>query len=137
MFSVRVQSKLAPKRFVSNDYALALLQGNGLPAERKQAIAEKLHEYTGLSVAYLVKTNLRIEYGAFQKELLSNDDQTTGTLDTRFTGTTLDPLSKVSQYDPQSAAIGAAYLGAFNTYVRQALNYTGDAPYKSEIERFQ
>jgi carboxypeptidase C (cathepsin A) len=121
------------EHFVSNEYALALLQGNSLPDDRRQAIAEKLHEYTGLSVAYLLKANLRIEYGAFQQELLTNDALTTGTLDTRFTGATLDPLSKTSEYDPQSAAIGAAYVAAFNTYVRQALNYSGDAAYKSEI----
>ena len=43
---------------------------------------------------------------------------TTGTLDTRFVGATLDPLSKVSSYDPQGSAIGAAYVGAWNSYVR-------------------
>jgi len=124
------------ERFASSDYALALMQGNSLPDDRRQAIAAKLHEYTGLPVTYLLKANLRIEYGAFQKELLSPDDLTTGTLDTRFTGATLDPLSKVSQYDPQSAAIGAAYVGAFNTYVRQALNYSGDSAYKPEIDTY-
>jgi carboxypeptidase C (cathepsin A) len=122
------------ERFASTDYALALSQGNSLPAERKQATAQKLHDYTGLPVSYLLAANLRIEYGAFQKELLSPEDLTTGTLDTRFTGATLDPLSKVSQYDPQSAAIGAAYVGAFNTYLRQGLNYSGDSAYKPEID---
>ena len=124
------------ERFSTTEYALALQQGNSLPAERKQAIAEKLHQYTALPVAYLLKSNLRIEYGAFQKELLTGDELTTGTLDTRFTGATLDPLSKVSQYDPQSAAISAAYVAAFNTYVRQGLNYAGDAAYKPEIDAY-
>jgi carboxypeptidase C (cathepsin A) len=124
------------ERFATTDYALALQQGNSLAAERKQAIAEKLHQYTGLPVSYLIKANLRIEYGAFQKELLSPDDLTTGTLDTRFTGATLDPLSKVSQYDPQSAAISSAYVAAFNSYVRQSLNYAGDTPYKPEIDAY-
>ena len=41
---------------------------------------------------YLLKSNLRIEYGAFQKELLADQGLTTGTLDTRFLGATLDPL---------------------------------------------
>jgi carboxypeptidase C (cathepsin A) len=124
------------ERFATTDYALALLQGNSLAADRKQAIAEKLHEYTALPVAYLLKANLRIEYGAFQKELLASDDLTTGTLDTRFTGATLDPLSKTSQYDPQSAAIGSAYVAAFNSYVRQTLNYSADAGYEPEIDTY-
>ena len=67
---------------------------------------------------YLLKSNLRIEYGAFQKELLGEQELTTGTLDTRFVGATLDPLSKVASYDPQSAAISAAYVAAWNDYVR-------------------
>ena len=121
------------ERFATTDYAAALIQGNSLAAERRQAIAEKLHDYTGIPVAYLLKANLRIEYGAFQKELLGDQMLTTGTLDTRFTGPTLDPLSKVSEYDPQSAAIGSAYVSAFNSYLRQTLNYAGDAVYKPEI----
>lgn len=121
------------EHFATGDYALALLQGNALPDAQRQAVAEKLHDYTGLSVAYLLKTNLRIEYGAFQKELLGSDALTTGTLDTRFTGPTLDPLSKISEYDPQSSAIGAAYVAAFNTYLAQSLKYDGPLPYKPSV----
>jgi carboxypeptidase C (cathepsin A) len=121
------------ERFATNDYALALLQGNLLGDAQRQAIAARLHDYTGLSVAYLLKTNLRIEYGAFQKELLGDEAMTTGTLDTRFTGPTLDPLSKVSDYDPQSSAIGGAYVAAFNTYLAQSLKYDGQLPYKSGV----
>ncbi|MGH7994926.1 MAG: S10 family peptidase, partial [Opitutaceae bacterium] len=103
------------EHFATTDYTLALMRGNSLAPTQRQAIAAKLHDYTGLPVAYLLKSNLRIEYGAFQKELLGGADLTTGTLDTRFSGPTLDPLSEVSEYDPQSAAIGSAYVAAFNT----------------------
>ena len=121
------------EHFATTDYALALMQGNSLAPARRQAIAEKLHDYTGLPVSYLLKSNLRIEYGAFQKELLADQDLTTGTLDTRFTGPTLDPLSKVSEYDPQSAAIGSAYVAAFNEYVRDKLHYGQGLQYKPGI----
>jgi carboxypeptidase C (cathepsin A) len=121
------------EHFASTDYALALMQGNSLADTQRQAIAEKLHAYTGLPMAYLLKTNLRIEYGAFQKESMGEEDLTTGTLDTRFTGPTLDPLSKVSEYDPQSASIGSAYIAAFNTYVRQTLHYGQGVYYKPGI----
>jgi carboxypeptidase C (cathepsin A) len=121
------------ERFATTDYALALMRGNDLPPEQRQAIAERLHAYSGLPVAYLLKANLRIEYGAFQKELLADRDLSTGTLDTRFTGPTLDPLSKVAEYDPQSAAIGSAYVSAFNSYVRDALHYGEGRYYKPGI----
>ncbi len=121
------------EQFATTDYLEALAAGDTLSAERRQAIAQKLHEYTGLPLAYLLKSDLRIEYGAFQKELFGDQAMTTGTLDTRFLGPTLDPLSKVASYDPQSAALGSAYIAAFNTYVRQTLKYGGELPYKPGI----
>lgn len=121
------------EHFATTDYAAALMQGNALSDADRQAMAEKLHAYTGLPVAYLIRTNLRIEYGAFQKELLGDANLTTGTLDTRFTGPTLDPLSKVAEYDPQGSAIGAAYVAALNTYARETLHYGAGKTYKSEI----
>ena len=120
--------------FATGEYAVALLKGNDLQPDERQRIAEKLSAYTGLSVPYLLKTNLRIEYGAFQKELLADQTQTTGTLDTRFLGATLDPLSKVASYDPQSSAISAAYVGAFNNYVRRTLRYGEGTEFKSGID---
>ena len=121
------------EHFATTDYALALLRGNALPAARRQAIADQLHADTGLPVAYLLQSDLRIEYGAFQQELLAGQYLTTGTLDTRFTGPTLDPLSRLSEYDPQSAAIGSAYVSAFNAYVRDRLHYGQGMVYKPEI----
>jgi carboxypeptidase C (cathepsin A) len=120
--------------FATGEYALALLKGNDLQPDERQRMAKKLAAYTGLSVPYLLKSNLRIEYGAFQKELLADQTQTIGTLDTRFLGTTLDPLSKVASYDPQSSAISAAYVGAFNNYVRRTLRYGEDVEFKSGID---
>ncbi|WP_298672939.1 peptidase S10 [uncultured Sphingomonas sp.] len=121
------------EQFATGDYALALMQGNALPAEKRQAIAARLSGYTGLPVAYLLQSNLRIEYGAFQKELLAGEALTTGTLDTRFTGATLDPLSKIAGYDPQSTAIGAAYVAAFNDYARGTLRYGEGIEFKPGI----
>ncbi|MDE2294304.1 MAG: peptidase S10 [Gammaproteobacteria bacterium] len=121
------------ERFATTDYALALMRGNQLSAAKRQSIADRLHADTGLPVAYLLKSDLRIEYGAFQKELLANQDLTTGTLDTRFTGPTLDPLSRLSQYDPQSAAISSAYVSAFNAYVRERLHYGRGMDYRPGI----
>jgi carboxypeptidase C (cathepsin A) len=121
------------ERFATGEYALALMKGNSLSPDARKAFAAELHAFTGLPVAYLLKANLRIEYGAFQQMLLANQDLTTGTLDTRFIGPTLDPLSKVSEYDPQSTAIGSAYVSAFNAYVRKVLRYDGKLVYKPEI----
>jgi carboxypeptidase C (cathepsin A) len=109
--------------YAMGDYAHALAQGTDLPASEKQAVAEKLHEYTGLSVDYLLRADLRVSGGGFTKNLQIDNDLTTGRLDTRFSGPSLDPLSEESQYDPQSSAISSAYVSLFNDYVRRTLKY--------------
>jgi carboxypeptidase C (cathepsin A) len=125
------------EHFAMNDYALALGAGASLPMEQFHAIAEKLHQYTGLPVAYIEKANLRINGGEFEKNLQDEADLTTGRLDTRFSGPAIDPLSKEADYDPQSAAISSAYVSAFNDYVRKDLKYGENKEYKPETELFR
>jgi carboxypeptidase C (cathepsin A) len=115
--------------FALGDFAHALALGTALPEADKKAIAEKLHEYTGLPVSLLLKADLRIEGGVFEKSLQDDQDITTGRLDTRFSGPTLDPLSKDAQYDPMSASVASAYVAAFNDYVRRDLKYGSDQTY--------
>ena len=109
--------------FAMGDYAHALAQGTDLSASEKQNVAEKLHNYTGLSVSYLLKANLRVSGGGFEKNLQADEDLTTGRLDTRFSGPTINPLSEEAEYDPQSSAISSAYVSLFNDYVRRDLKY--------------
>ncbi len=125
------------EHFAMNDYALALGAGSSLPVDQRHAIAAKLHEYTGLPVAYIEKADLRINGGEFEKNLQDESNLTTGRLDTRFSGPTFDPLSKEAEYDPQSAAISSAYVSAFNDYVRKDLKYGENKEYKPEIELFK
>ncbi len=115
--------------FALTDYLQALAAGSTLSAERKSAIAEKLHQYTGLSTEYIERANLRVNGGEFEKNLLGAET-TAGRLDTRFAGPTIDPMSKEADYDPQSAAISSAYVSAFNDYVRTVLKFGDKKIYK-------
>ena len=128
-----LQSLLAEvERFAIGDYAQALRAGSDLTPARRAAVAAKLHDYTGLPVAYLEQGNLRIDGGEFEQSLQSDAGLTTGRLDSRFSGPALDPLSQRAQYDPQSAAIGSAYVAAFNDYVRKDLHYGMGMRYRPE-----
>jgi carboxypeptidase C (cathepsin A) len=118
------------EQFAVTDYAMALHAGAALDPARKQAVAEKLSHYTGLSVAYLIKADLRVNVGEFQHELENEKGLTVGRIDTRYVGPHLDPLSKEADYDPQSAAMGSAFVTALNDYVRRDLHYGGDKAYK-------
>ncbi len=122
------------ERFAMTDYAEALAQGSALEPARREAIAQKLHALTGLTVDYVKKSDLRINGGQFEKMLQDDTDTTTGRLDSRFSGPSMDPLSRESDYDPQSAAISSAYVSSFNDYVRHVLHYGEGVPYKPEID---
>ena len=88
------------EQFAMGPYADALAQGANLPQQDFNAIAQKLHAYTGLPVAYIKKANLRVSGGQFEQTLLGSSDETTGRLDSRFAGPTMDPLSRVCGVRP-------------------------------------
>jgi carboxypeptidase C (cathepsin A) len=121
------------ENFAITDYAQALAAGSTLAPERKSAVAAKLSAYTGLATDYIERANLRVNGGEFEKTLLGSD-VTTGRLDTRFAGPTIDPMSKEADYDPQSVSISSAYVSAFNDYVRGVLKFGDKKTYKPEID---
>jgi carboxypeptidase C (cathepsin A) len=125
------------EQFAMGPYADALAQGANLPQQDFDAIAQQLHAYTGLPVAYIKKANLRVSGGEFEKTLLGGSDETTGRLDSRFAGPTMDPLSEFAEYDPQAAAISSAYTAAFNDYAHRDLHYTTSETYQPEIDVFR
>jgi carboxypeptidase C (cathepsin A) len=118
------------ENFALGEYETALLAGSLLSETQRQAMAQKLHDYTGLPVAYLLKANLRVEGGEFSKTIQDPEGLTTGRLDTRFSGPPLDPLSEGAEYDPQARAVSAAYATAINQYLRTELKYGKNQTYK-------
>jgi carboxypeptidase C (cathepsin A) len=84
-------------------------------------------------VDYILKADLRIDSGEFRQTLQASDNLTTGRLDTRFSGPDLDPLSQRPGNDPQSDALGSAYISAFNDYVRRELHFGDTKSFKPRI----
>ena len=120
------------EEFAMGPYAHALAEGTDVSAQEKQSVAEKMHDYIGLPVTYLLRANLRVDGPEFEKTLLEDEDRTTGRLDTRYSGPTLNPLSENAEYDPQSSAISSAYVSLFNNYVRKDLKYGAGQTYLPE-----
>jgi carboxypeptidase C (cathepsin A) len=123
--------------FADTDYAAALQAGATMDPAKKRAVAEQYARYTGLSPDYVMKADLRVDGGMFEKMLQDQAGLTTGRLDTRFSGPDMDPLSKESDYDPQSAAISSAYVSAFNDYARKTLNFGEGRTYRPEAQVFR
>jgi carboxypeptidase C (cathepsin A) len=117
------------EKFALGEYMTALLEGSQLPDSERQAIAEKLHNYTGLPVDYLLRSDLRVIGGNFSKTLKLDEGTTIGRLDSRYQGPDVDPLSEGAQYDPQSDAITSAWTTAINEYLRKDLKYGFQSTY--------
>ncbi|MFI4898622.1 MAG: S10 family peptidase [Phycisphaerales bacterium JB059] len=116
--------------FAAGEYASALMEGDRIDPARARAIAERLAGYTGLSVEYIERTNLRIEIFRFTKELLRERGRTVGRLDSRFTGRDRDSAGERYEYDPSYAAIQSNYTSSMNAYVREELGFASDLPYE-------
>jgi carboxypeptidase C (cathepsin A) len=119
--------------FALGEYWQALSAGATLSAEHKASIAAKLHEYTGLPADYILRSNLRINVGAFAKNLLGGD-ATAARDDARFSGPAFDPMAREADYDPAAAAFSSAFVSAFNDYVRTSLNFGQGKTYTASLD---
>ncbi|MDE2082180.1 MAG: peptidase S10 [Burkholderiales bacterium] len=120
----------AAQQFALGEYLSALTAGARLDPAQRHAVAEKLGSFIGLPVPYLEKAQLRVDGGTFSNQLLADQGLSTGRLDTRYSGPSLDPLAKSAEYDPQSAAISSAYVSVYNDYVRNVLKFGADLDYR-------
>jgi carboxypeptidase C (cathepsin A) len=123
------------RAYASGPYTAALLKGDALPEAELEAAAQKMHDYTGLPVDYLKAADLRISENAFAHELLKPQGKTVGRLDGRYVGLTWDPLEKETDYDPQSAAISAAFAATFLDYYHGELKFGQGTTYN--VSNFQ
>ena len=116
--------------FTYNTYVPALYKGNLLSDEEKNAIAEKLSYFTGLDKTYILRSNLRILMGRFQKQLLLDKGLAIGRLDGRFMGDEEDKVSENPHLgDAASYQISAAYTASLNHYFASELKIKMDRPY--------
>jgi carboxypeptidase C (cathepsin A) len=117
------------RAFSAGPYAAAIAKGDALSPTERLAIAQKMHEYTGLAVDYLVNANLRLNEGAFDHELLKSRAQTVGRIDSRFVGNTYDLIGREADHDPLFDAIRYAYAGSFLDYYHRDLAFGAGKTY--------
>jgi carboxypeptidase C (cathepsin A) len=115
--------------FASSEYLVALFKGDSLPADQQGAIAEKLHQVTGLSTEYLKHSHLRIDQGRFRKELLRGRGLVMSVYDTRYTGKDPDEAGEQVQNDPFLFGIAGPFVAAINNYLSTELNVKIEQPY--------
>ena len=119
------------RQYAMGPYTAALLKGDTLSTEEREAVAQKMHDYIGLPVEYLKQARLRVSENEFAHELLKARGLTVGRLDGRFVGPSSDLLAKETDYDPQSSAISAAYAAAFLDYYHGELRFGQGETYRT------
>jgi carboxypeptidase C (cathepsin A) len=117
------------REFSRTEYAIALDQGDMLPAAQFDSVAAKVAAFTGLSLQYVKESKLRIAPTRFRKELLRGDDAILGRYDARFEGVDTDNAGENPGYDPSDTGISGPYVGAFHDYLLNELKYTSSEPY--------
>lgn len=118
------------REFARGPYTEALAKGNALSDADKQAIAQKLGAYIGISPQVLLENNLRLDADRFRKELLRDQRKTVGRLDGRFEGEDEDAGGANTDYDPTDASMTGAWVGALNDYLFRDLGYQTSLTYR-------
>lgn len=118
------------RAFASNEYAVALLKGSALSPAERQAIAERLAHYTGLSEDYILQSDLRVHASRFMKELLRDREQVVGRYDGRIIGKDSDAAGEGPESDPSYDVINGAFSAAIHDYLTRILKFPADDRYK-------
>ena len=118
------------ERFAAGDYTLALMAGTGMPEAERRNVARRMADLTGLSEAYVMRANLRVTPGAFEKELLRDQGKVTGRLDSRITGEDATDNGSGPEFDPADATITPPYNMMVNDYLATELGVRVDERYR-------
>lgn len=111
-------------------YAAALAKGQNLPDAERDAVAQQMAAYTGLSVEYLKSANLRVDLSRFRKELLRDQRLTIGRFDSRYTGVDADAAGEGPEFDASDVAVSGAYIASLHDYLANGLGYKTDLGYR-------
>jgi carboxypeptidase C (cathepsin A) len=119
------------KSFAGGEYLNALYAGDALDDATRSRVVKRLSELTGLPVPFVQSRNLRIAMGEFRAELLRDRGLIPGAYDSRFTlpvGLNAGPMDPVAD-DAAMGQYSAAFVGAFDEYLKKDLKISVDAPY--------
>jgi carboxypeptidase C (cathepsin A) len=118
------------REFARGPYTLALQKGDSISDAEKQQIAQQMSRFTGLSPAFLLRTDLKLSLNRFRTELLRDQGEVIGRLDGRFKGTEVDSEGDNSSYDPADTQSSGPYVGLMNHYLREELGYETKLTYR-------
>lgn len=110
----------------------AIAKGGFLGAEEKEAVAEKMAYYSGISKESILQHNLNVPTSFFWKELLRDENgYTLGRLDSRYLGVDSQESGIRPEYSPELDSWNHSFTPAMNAYLRNTLKL--DLPIKYNV----
>lgn len=116
--------------FANGPYVAALAKGSDISEAEKDAVARQMSTYTGLSVDFLKRADLRVDLARFRKELLRDQRRTVGRYDSRFTAIDMDAAGENPEYDASDVQVSGPFIAAVHDYMERELGYTTDLAYR-------
>ena len=115
--------------YTINELLPAMAMGGFLSQEKREAAAEKMAYYSGLSKDIIMKSNLDVSTRYFWKELLRDEGFTIGRLDSRYLGIDKMDAGDSPDYNSELTSWLHSFTPAINYYLREHLNYKTDIKY--------
>jgi len=116
--------------FAINTLMPTLAKGGFVSDNEKQAVAEKMAYYSGLSKKSILQNNLDVPTSFFWKDLLRDKTgQIIGRLDSRYLGIDKKESGDRPDYNPELTSWMHSFTPAINYYLRAHLNFKTDVKY--------
>ncbi|SEQ84171.1 Carboxypeptidase C (cathepsin A) [Hyunsoonleella jejuensis] len=116
--------------FAINTLMPTLAKGGFVSDNEKQAVAEKMAYYSGLSKKSILQNNLDVPTSFFWKDLLRDKTgQIIGRLDSRYLGIDKKESGERPDYNPELTSWMHSFTPAINYYLREHLNFKTDVKY--------
>jgi len=117
------------EKFAINELLPAMVKGGYLSDTERDAIAEKMSYYSGISKQAILDHNLMVPTRFFWKELLRDEGLTVGRLDSRYRGIDRQNAGTAYDFDPALTSWNHAFAPAFNIYAKNVLGFGTDLTY--------
>ncbi|WP_373072486.1 S10 family peptidase, partial [Zeaxanthinibacter enoshimensis] len=118
------------EEYTINTLIPALAKGGFIPDEERQAVAEKMSYYSGLSKKEILSLNLDVPTAYFWKSLLRDKSgYTLGRLDSRYLGIDRELAGTRPDYSAELTSWLHSFTPAINYYLQEELNFKTDIKY--------
>jgi carboxypeptidase C (cathepsin A) len=117
------------EEFTINKLITAIAKGGFIAEDEKMEVANKMSEYSGLSLESILQNNLDIPTRFFWKDLLREQGLTIGRLDSRYLGIDRKDAGMGPDYSAELTSWLHSFTPAVNHYIRKELKFNTDIRY--------